>query len=31
MSKYVKEMMMDQFRTDLDGANSILIIDFKGL
>jgi large subunit ribosomal protein L10 len=31
MSKYVKEMMMDQFRTDLDGAKSILIIDFKGL
>jgi large subunit ribosomal protein L10 len=31
MSKYVKEMMMDQFRSDLDGANSVLILDFKGL
>jgi large subunit ribosomal protein L10 len=31
MSKYVKEMMMDQFRSDLDGANSLLILDFKGL
>jgi large subunit ribosomal protein L10 len=31
MSKYVKEMMMDQFRADLDGAKSVLILDFKGL
>jgi large subunit ribosomal protein L10 len=31
MSKYVKEMMMDQFRSDLDGAKSVLILDFKGL
>ena len=31
MSKYVKEMMMDQFRSDLDGATSVLIVDFKGL
>lgn len=31
MSKYVKEMMMDQLRGDLDGARSMLILDFKGL
>jgi large subunit ribosomal protein L10 len=31
MSKYVKEMMMDQFRSDLGGATSVLILDFKGL
>jgi len=31
MSKYVKELMMDQFRADLDGATSVLILDFKGL
>jgi large subunit ribosomal protein L10 len=31
MSKYVKELMMDQLRTELDGANSVLILDFKGL
>ncbi len=31
MSKYVKEMMMDQFRTDLDGSRSVLILDLKGL
>jgi large subunit ribosomal protein L10 len=31
MSKYVKELMMDQFRSDLDGATSVLILDFKGL
>jgi len=31
MSKYVKEMMMDQFRADLGGATSVLILDFKGL
>jgi large subunit ribosomal protein L10 len=31
MSKYVKEMMMDQFRADLDGTKSVLILDLKGL
>lgn len=31
MSKYVKEMMMDQLRTDLGDARSMLILDFKGL
>lgn len=31
MSKYVKEMMMDQLRTDLDGSTSLLILDLKGL
>src|ERR1700753_4157021 len=31
MSKYVKELMMDQLRTDLGGAKSVLILDFKGL
>ena len=31
MSKYVKEMMMDQLRTDLGDARSLLILDFKGL
>lgn len=31
MSKYVKELMMDQLRADLDGARSVLILDFKGL
>ena len=31
MSKYVKEMMMDQFRSDLGGATSVLILDLKGL
>src|SRR3954452_24537256 len=31
MSKYVKEMMMDQLRTDLDGSTSFLILDLKGL
>lgn len=31
MSKYVKELMMDQFRSDLGGATSVLILDFKGL
>jgi large subunit ribosomal protein L10 len=31
MSKYVKEMMMDQLRTDLDGSRSVLIVDLKGL
>lgn len=31
MSKYVKELMMDQLRSDLDGTTSVLILDFKGL
>ncbi len=31
MSKYVKELMMDQLRSDLDGSTSLLIVDFKGL
>jgi len=31
MSKYVKELMMDQFKSDLDGSRSVLILDFKGL
>src|SRR5918994_4109631 len=31
MSKYVKEMMMDQLLTDLDGSRSVLIVDLKGL
>ncbi len=31
MSKYVKEMMMDQFKTDLNGDRSVLILDLKGL
>jgi large subunit ribosomal protein L10 len=31
MSKYVKEMMMDQLRTDLGDARSLLVLDFKGL
>jgi large subunit ribosomal protein L10 len=31
MSKYVKEMMMDQLRTELDGSQSVLILDLKGL
>lgn len=31
MSKYVKEMMMDQLREDLDGNTSLLIVDLKGL
>src|SRR4051794_29504539 len=31
MSKYVKEMMMDQLKTELDGSRSVLILDFKGL
>jgi len=31
MSKYVKEMMMDQLRSDLDGSTSLLILDLKGL
>jgi large subunit ribosomal protein L10 len=31
MSKYVKELMMNQLRTDLDGSRSLLILDLKGL
>lgn len=31
MSKYVKEMMMDQLRSDLNGSQSVLILDLKGL
>lgn len=31
MSKYVKELLMDQLRSDLDGSRSLLILDFKGL
>jgi large subunit ribosomal protein L10 len=31
MSKFVKELMMDQLRADLDGMTSVLILDLKGL
>ena len=31
MSKYVKELMMDQLRSDLDGRRSVLILDLKEL
>src|SRR5258707_1145956 len=31
MSKYVKELMMDQLRSELDGSRSVLILDLKGL
>ena len=31
MSKYVKELMMDQLRSDLDGSRSVLILALKGL
>jgi large subunit ribosomal protein L10 len=31
MSKYVKEMMMDQLKTELNGDRSVLILDLKGL
>jgi large subunit ribosomal protein L10 len=31
MSKYVKELMMDQLRSDLDSSRSLLILDLKGL
>ena len=31
MSKYVKEMMMDQLRADINGDRSLLILDLKGL
>ncbi len=31
MSKYVKELMMDQLRSDLGDSRSLLILDLKGL
>jgi large subunit ribosomal protein L10 len=31
MSKYVKELMMDQLRSDLSDSRSLLIVDLKGL
>ena len=31
MSKFVKELMMDQLKSDLDGSRSLLILDLKGL
>lgn len=31
MSKYVKEIMMDQLRSELGDTQSVLILDFKGL
>jgi large subunit ribosomal protein L10 len=31
MSKYVKELMMNQLRSELDGTKSVLLLDFKGL
>jgi large subunit ribosomal protein L10 len=31
MSKYVKELMMGQLKSDLDGSRSLLILDLKGL
>jgi large subunit ribosomal protein L10 len=31
MSKYVKELQMDQLKAELDGARSVLILDLKGL
>lgn len=31
MSKYVKEMMMDQMKADFGDTKSVLILDFKGL
>src|SRR5262249_35893695 len=31
MSKYVKELMMGQLRSDLDGSTSLLILDLKGI
>jgi large subunit ribosomal protein L10 len=31
MSKYVKELMMDQLKSDLDGSTSLLVLDLKGL
>jgi large subunit ribosomal protein L10 len=31
MSKYVKELMMNQLRSDLGGSTSLLIVDLKGI
>jgi large subunit ribosomal protein L10 len=31
MSKYVKELLMDQLKTDLNGSRSLLILDLKGI
>jgi large subunit ribosomal protein L10 len=31
MSKYVKQLMMDQLRSDLGGTRSVLIVDLKGV
>jgi large subunit ribosomal protein L10 len=31
MSKYVKELQMDQLKAELDGHRSVLILDLKGL
>src|SRR4051812_42380950 len=31
MSKYVKELMMDQLKSELGESKSVLIVDFKGL
>jgi large subunit ribosomal protein L10 len=31
MSKYVKELMMNQLKSELDGTRSLLIVDLKGL
>jgi large subunit ribosomal protein L10 len=31
MSKYVKELMMNQLKSDLDGSRSVLILDLKGI
>lgn len=31
MSKYVKEMMMDQLKSELGDSKSVLLLDFKGL
>jgi len=31
MSKYVKELMMEQLRSDLDGSRSLLILDLNDL
>jgi large subunit ribosomal protein L10 len=31
MSKYVKELMMDQLKSELDGSRSVLIVDLNGL
>jgi large subunit ribosomal protein L10 len=31
MSKYVKELMMNQLRSELDGSPAVLILDLKGI